>query len=48
MASLVHLAPPLGIFLLVVGSIYAGLATPTEAAALGVLGAWCWPPGTGA
>jgi len=38
-ASLVHLAPPLGIFLLVVGSIYAGLATPTEAAALGVLGA---------
>lgn len=38
-ASLVHLLPPLGIFLLVVGSIYAGLATPTEAAALGVLGA---------
>jgi len=38
-ASLVHLAPPMGIFLLVVGSIYAGLATPTEAAALGVLGA---------
>lgn len=37
--SLVHLAPPLGIFLLVVGSIYAGLATPTEAAALGVFGA---------
>lgn len=38
-ASLVHLAPPLGIFLLVVGSIYAGIATPTEAAALGVSGA---------
>ena len=38
-ASLVHLIPPLGIFLLVVGSIYAGLATPTEAAALGVVGA---------
>lgn len=37
--SLVHLLPPLGIFLMVVGSIYAGLATPTEAAALGVLGA---------
>jgi C4-dicarboxylate transporter DctM subunit len=36
----VHLAPPMGIFLLVVGSIYAGLATPTEAAALGVLGAF--------
>ena len=37
--SLQHLLPPLGIFLMVVGSIYAGLATPTEAAALGVLGA---------
>ncbi len=34
-----HLLPPLGIFLMVVGSIYAGLATPTEAAALGVFGA---------
>lgn len=39
MASLVHLVPPLCIFLLVVGSIYAGIATPTEAAALGVVGA---------
>ncbi len=39
MKGLVHLLPPLGIFLLVVGSIYAGLATPTEAAALGVAGA---------
>jgi len=38
-ASLPDLLPPLGIFVLVVGSIYAGLATPTEAAALGVLGA---------
>lgn len=38
-ASLVHLVPPIGIFLLVVGSIYAGVATPTEAAALGVVGA---------
>ena len=38
-ASLPDLLPPLGIFLLVVGSIYAGFATPTEAAALGVLGA---------
>ena len=37
--SLQHLLPPLGIFLMVVGSIYAGLATPTEAAALGVFGA---------
>ena len=31
--------PPLGIFVVVVGSIYAGLATPTEAAALGVVAA---------
>jgi len=37
--SLWHLVPPAFIFLLVVGSIYAGLATPTEAAALGVFGA---------
>ena len=35
--SLPHLLPPLGIFLVVVGSIYAGLATPTEAASLGVV-----------
>ena len=40
LASLVDLAPPAGIFLLVVGSIYAGRATPTEAAALGVFGAF--------
>lgn len=38
-ASLRQLAGPLVIFFLVVGSIYAGLATATEAAALGVLGA---------
>jgi tripartite ATP-independent transporter DctM subunit len=38
-ASLTDLLPPLSIFMLVVGSIYAGWATPTEAAALGVLGA---------
>jgi tripartite ATP-independent transporter DctM subunit len=37
--SLPDLVPPLLIFLLVIGSIYAGLATPTEAAALGVLAA---------
>ena len=36
-ASLAHLIPPLGIFLVVVGSIYAGVATPTEAASLGVV-----------
>jgi C4-dicarboxylate transporter DctM subunit len=50
--GLVHLLPPLGIFLVVVGSIYAGIATPTEAASLGVmaglvLAAWTrtlsWP-----
>jgi len=39
MAGLVHLLPPLGLFILVVGSIYAGLATATEASALGVMGA---------
>jgi tripartite ATP-independent transporter DctM subunit len=37
--SLPDLVPPLVIFLLVIGSIYAGLATPTEAAALGVIAA---------
>ena len=37
--TLPDLLPPLFIFLLCVGSIYAGLATPTEAAALGVVGA---------
>ena len=31
------LVPPIGIFLVVVGSIYAGVATPTEAASLGVV-----------
>ncbi len=39
LASLVDLLPPLGIFLVVVGSIYAGIATPTEAASLGVVAA---------
>jgi len=33
------LVPPLLIFLVVVGSIYAGVATPTEAASLGVVAA---------
>jgi C4-dicarboxylate transporter, DctM subunit len=37
--TLPSLAPPLGIFLVVVGSIYAGVATPTEAASLGVVAA---------
>ena len=39
LASLVHLLPPILIFLVVVGSIYAGWATPTEAASLGVVAA---------
>ncbi|MFO1270230.1 MAG: TRAP transporter large permease [Rubrivivax sp.] len=39
LAALPHLLPPLFLFLLVVGSIYAGLATATEASALGVMGA---------
>lgn len=38
-AALPALVPPIGIFVVVVGSIYAGLATPTEAAALGVVAA---------
>ncbi len=34
-----HLLPPMFIFLVVVGSIYMGVATPTEAASLGVMAA---------
>ncbi len=37
--SLKDLVPILLIFIMVIGSIYTGFATPTEAAALGVLGA---------
>ena len=37
--TLPDLIPPLLIFILVIGSIYAGWATPTESAALGVLAA---------
>jgi C4-dicarboxylate transporter, DctM subunit len=37
--ALPHLLPPFGIFVVVVGSIYAGWATPTEAASLGVVAA---------
>lgn len=36
--TLPDLLPPIALFGVVVGSIYAGLATPTEAAALGVIG----------
>ena len=35
--TLPDLLPPLFLFLVVVGSIYAGLATPTEAASVGVI-----------
>ena len=38
-ASLKDLLPVLFIFLIVIGSIYAGFATPTESAALGVIAA---------
>ncbi len=37
--SLPDLIPPVLIFVIVIGSIYAGLATPTESASLGVLAA---------
>ncbi len=37
LSGLRNLLPPLGLFLVVVGSIYAGIATPTEAAALGLM-----------
>ncbi len=37
--ALIELVPIFLLIILVVGSIYAGVATPTEAAALGVLGA---------
>ncbi|WP_137391160.1 TRAP transporter large permease [Rhodoligotrophos defluvii] len=36
-ASLIDLVPVLLLFLVVVGSIYAGIATPTEAASLGLV-----------
>ena len=39
MASLKDLAPTVILIVMVLGSIYAGVATPTEAAALGVMGA---------
>jgi tripartite ATP-independent transporter DctM subunit len=39
LVALKDLAPTLILILMVLGSIYAGVATPTEAAALGVLGA---------
>ncbi|MEM7041832.1 MAG: TRAP transporter large permease [Pseudomonadota bacterium] len=43
-----YLLPPLGIFVIVMGAIYGGWATPTEAAALGVVLAFllAWWNGT--
>ena len=40
--SLVDLVPTAILILLVLGTIYTGLATPTESAALGVVGAMCF------
>lgn len=37
--ALISLVPSIGLILMVIGSIYGGLATPTEAAAVGVVGA---------
>lgn len=39
MRALVHLLPIILLFTAIIGSIYAGIATPTEAAAVGVAGA---------
>ena len=36
-SSLRYLMPPMALFIVVIGSIYAGFATPTEAAAIGVV-----------
>ena len=45
--TLPALVPPLIIFLVVMGSIYTGIATPTESASLGVLAALCIVCGKG-
>lgn len=42
-----HLIAPMTIFLIVMGSIYLGIATPTESAALGVVAALIFVIGTG-
>lgn len=41
LAALRDLAPVMFLILCVLGSMYGGIATPSEAAALGVLGAFC-------
>ena len=40
MQALVHLVPIILLFMMIIGSIYNGWATPTEAAAVGVAGAF--------
>ena len=40
--TLKSLVPPFGLILIVMGTILAGIATPTEAAALGAIGALFW------
>ena len=45
--ALWSLGPPLYLFMLVVGSIYLGWATPTEASALGVVGTFLYVVTTG-
>ena len=42
MRTLVHLIPPLVVFGIVMGSLYFGIATATESAALGVIAALCF------
>ena len=48
LARLRHLIPPLAIFVVVMGAIYGGWATPTEAAAIGVVMAFFLAMGNGA
>ncbi len=48
MSRLRHLLPPLAIFVVVMGAIYGGWATPTEAAAIGVVMAFFLAWGNGA
>jgi tripartite ATP-independent transporter DctM subunit len=40
LSSLVHVWPMLAIFIMIMGGIYFGIATPTEAAAIGTLGSF--------
>jgi len=47
LASLVHIFPLLVLILLVLGTMFAGVATPTEAASLGALGAFLLAAGYG-